>query len=215
MQPSGDIAVSTTYSKGFLMSTSLNVLRTALLAGATLMSLLIASCDSIIDASSIDVPIEVNISGDAVNPSIPSSNDACTDLTTQSAFSDNVARIRGGRVSDVTLKITDLTNPTFTSGTLSTQVFSRVSLTLQFDQQYGDTRVYTLGEFTNVSLADLMSQPRSLVLHGDANDAIGKMISQPKFCVTVSYGSLASGPASADYIRATLAMTLAFEARTL
>jgi NADH dehydrogenase len=65
------------------------------------------------------------------------------------------------------------------------------------------------------SLADLMSQPRSLVLHSDANEAIGKMTSQPKFCVTVSYGSLASGPASADYIRAALAMTLTFEARTL
>lgn len=196
-------------SKGFFF------VRTALLAGATLMSMLIASCDSIIDASSINVPIEVNISGDAVNPSIPSSDDACTDLTTQSAFNDNVARIRGGRVSDLTLRITDLTNPVFTSGTLSTQVFSRVTLTLRFDQQYGDARVYTLGEFTNVSLADLMSQPRSLVLHGDANDAIGKMTSQPKFCVTVSYGSLASGPASADYIRAALAMTLTFEARTL
>ena len=197
------------------MSRSFSFVRTAVLAGAALMSMLIASCDSIIDVSSIDVPIEVNISGDAVNPSIPSSDDACTDLTTKSAFNDNVARIRSGRVSDLTLRITDLTNPVFTSGTLSTQVFSRVTLTLRFDQQYGDARVYTLGEFTDVSLADLMSQPRSLVLHSDANEAIGKMTSQPKFCVTVSYGSLASGPASADYIRAALAMTLTFEARTL
>ena len=189
--------------------------RYLLLASMVVFSVALNGCDALIDAASIDVPIAVTIVGEATNAAIPSTDEACTDLSSEKAFSDNVARIKGGTVSDVTLRITDLTNPSFTSGTLSSQIFSRVALTLRFDPTYGDTRVYTLGEFTNVSLADLMSAPCSMVLHSDANAAIAKMTTQPKFCVTTSYGAFASGPAQADYIRAVVGMTLKFEARTL
>lgn len=187
----------------------------AMLVSITMMSLVLSGCDSIIDAASISVPISVTLTGESTNASIPKTEESCDDLTSQKTFNDNVARIRGGSISDLTLHITDLTNPTFTSGTLASQVFSRVTFTLRFDPSYGDTRVYKLGEFTNVSLADLMSAPRSLALHSDANDAIAKMASQPKFCVTTDYGAFASGPAQADYIRAVVEMTLKFEARTL
>lgn len=187
----------------------------AMLLSIAVLSISLLGCDAIIDAAAIDVPISVTFTGEAANPTIPSADASCSDLTSQQAFTDNVARLRGGSISDVTLRITDLTNPTFTSGTLSSQVFSRVTLTLSFDPEYGDTRVYTLGEFTDVSLADLMSAPRSLALHSDAAAASAKMITQPKFCVTVSYGAFASGPARADYIRAVVGMKLNFEVRTV
>jgi hypothetical protein len=186
-----------------------------MLMSIAVLSISLLGCDAIIDAAAIDVPISVTITGEATNPTIPSADASCSDLTSQQAFTDNVARLRGGSISDVTLRITDLTNPTFTTGTLSSQVFSRVTLTLSFDPEYGDTRVYTLGEFTDVSLADLMSAPRSLALHSDAAAASAKMITQPKFCVTVSYGAFASGPARADYIRAVVGMKLNFEVRTV
>ena len=190
-------------------------LRYTVLSSILALSIALTGCDALVDATNIEVPIAVSIVGDATNATIPSTDASCTDLSNERDFTDNVARIRGGSISDVTLRITDLTNPTFTLGTLSSQVFSRVTLSLSFDPSYGDTRVYTLGEFTNVSLADLMSAPRSLALHSDATAAIEKMSSQPKFCVTVSYGAFASGPAQADYIRAVINMNLKFEARTI
>jgi hypothetical protein len=197
------------------MATTTRSASLAMLLSIAVLSISLLGCDAIIDAAAIDVPISVTITGEATNPTIPSADASCSDLSSQQAFADNVARIRGGSVSDVTLHITDLVNPTFTSGTLSSQVFSRVTLTLLFDPEYGDTRVYTLGEFTDVSLADLRSAPRSLALHSDAGDACAKMSTQPKFCVTVSYGAFASGPARADYIRAVIGMKLKFEARTI
>lgn len=197
------------------MSTYIYAIRIFVLSSIVISSVALNGCDALVDATSIDIPITVSIVGDATNAAIPSTDEACTDLSAEQTFADNIARIKGGTVSDVTLRITDLTNPTFTSGSLSSQTFSRVALTLRFDPAYGDSRVYTLGEFTNVSLADLMSAPRSLVLHSDANAAVSKMTTQPKFCVTMSYGAFTSGPAQADYIRAVVGMTLKFEARTL
>lgn len=175
----------------------------------------LTSCDKVLDASSIGVPITVSFTAEAANATVPLVSEACTDLTTKKAFNDNISLISGGSVSDVTMIITELTNPTFTSGTLDSQIFTSVKFTLSFDPSYGDTRTYTLGEFTNVSLSQLMNGKRSLVLHSDANEAIAKMKTQPKFCVTTTYGPLISGPARADVIRATIDMTLKFDARVL
>ncbi len=175
----------------------------------------LTSCDKVLDASSIGVPITVNFTAEAANATVPLVSEACADLTTKKAFNDNISLISGGTASDVTMMITELANPTFTSGTLESQIFTSVKLTLSFDPSYGDTRTYTLGEFTNVSLSQLMSGKRSLVLHSDANEAIAKMKTQPKFCVTTTYGPLLSGPARADKISATIDMTLKFEARVL
>ncbi|MCX6139893.1 MAG: hypothetical protein NTX15_03540 [Candidatus Kapabacteria bacterium] len=174
-----------------------------------------SGCEEISKAATFSVPITISVSPKSDNPTIPKTDQSCTDMSTNKDFMDNKDKISGGKVKEAFFQITTLTNPVFTSGTAADQTFSTCSFTLTFDPVYGDARVYNLGTFTNVKLSDLLAGRMAVPVNTDFEDAIKLIPRRPKFCFNAVYGSFNTGPASASFIQGKLDVTIDFSVSAL
>jgi len=181
--------------------------------------LFISSCDAITNAAKLKIPITVTIYPKGDNPVIPMTDEDCADLSTNKDFIDNKDQFEGATVKDLSVLITDLTNPVFASGTVNDQVFSHVKITLVFDPAYGDPNVYEIGTLTNVSLASVLGPaggtPLMIPKSTGADAAVALILQRPKFCVSVDYGPMNTGAASATFIQAKVDLTINFEASAI
>jgi hypothetical protein len=197
------------------MNLSSRLLSLAVVTLLAVASVGISSCDAITQAATIGVPITIDLYPASINPSIPTEDIDCADMTTIKDYQDNKDKIKRGELKTATFQILELNGPTFET---SAAVFSSVSFTLEFDATYGDTKVYNLGTFTNVPLADLLAGPMTVTLSADAQSAIDKIVAgREKFCVKAVYGPFNApiGAASADYLRGKISLTIDFKAEVL
>ncbi|NQW30029.1 MAG: hypothetical protein HQ472_05900 [Ignavibacteria bacterium] len=186
-----------------------------LLLGVTLSSLSFLGCDAINAAATFKIPITVTVRPTGVNPTLPTTNISCEDLSTNTDFSDNKDKIKSGNVKEAFFQIERLDDPIFTSGVIADQVFTVCTFVMVFDPIYGDMKEYQLGTFTNISMQDLITSRMPITLNSDIVAAIGLIPSRPKFCFKATYGPLVSGPASASFIGGKLDVVLDFTASAL
>ncbi|MBK6292206.1 MAG: hypothetical protein IPP80_06930 [Ignavibacteria bacterium] len=174
-----------------------------------------SGCEELANATTFTVPITITVRPESNNPSIPKTDQACKDMSTETSFMDNKDKISGGKVKEAFFQIIDLTDPVFASGTINDQIFTSCSFTLTFDASYGDVKVYNLGTFTNVKLSDLIAGKMAVPVSADFEEAIKLIPRRPKFCFNAVYGSFNTGPASAAHIQGKLDVTIDFEASAL
>jgi hypothetical protein len=198
-------------------STSFRVAGAAVIV--CLLPALIGGCEAITNAAKLKIPIPVAFTLKADNPSIPFNSEDCTDLSTNTDYNNNKDSFEGATVKDITILVTDLTDPIFTSGTIADQQFTNVRVTMVFDPSYGDTKVYELGTLSNVSLAAIHGPTGGTAMNvpkgSDADVAAALILNRPKFCVRVDDGALNTGPASAKHIEAKVELTINFEASAI
>lgn len=190
-----------------------------LLCLSALVVLVSGGCDAITNAAKIKIPIEVKVYPKSDNPNIPMVDADCADLSTNKDYIDNKDQFEGATVKDVSAIITDLVDPVFASGTANDQVFTNITVHLTFDPSYGDPTVYEIANLTNVSLPGVLAPmggtPLMLPKSPGADAAIAKILQRPKFCVSVNYGPMNTGPATAKFIQATIVLTVNFEASAI
>jgi len=185
---------------------------TSLFVAATLL-MVVSGCDALTDATTVDVPIDIKVYPQSINPSIPQVDEDCVDLNSIKDYADNKDMIKGGSLQRITFQVTDLQNPSFDP---QTAVMQTLDLTLEFDASYGDPKVYNLGSFTDLAFASAYGAPMTVPVTDDAKAVITKILAgREKFCVKASYGPLTSGPASATFLKGALIMTVKFEASVL
>ena len=178
-----------------------------------IVGLMSYGCDAIANATSVDVPIDVVLHPESVNPDIPTVDIDCADLNSIKDYADNKDMIEGGELQKATFKVTDLIAPTFEP---ATAVLTDMNFHLEFDPVYGDTKSYHIGAFSMLAFNDVMTSPMDIPLNDDARAAISKILAgQEKFCIKASYGPLTTGPASASYLRGELTLTVKFKASVL
>ena len=174
-----------------------------------------SGCEELANATTFTVPITLTVSPESNNPTIPKTDQSCTDMSTNTSFMDNKDKISGGTVKEAFFQIIDLKDPVFTSGTIADQSFTTCSFTLTFDPSYVDVKVYNLGTFTNVKLSDLLAGRMAVPVSTDFEEAIKLIPRRPKFCFNAVYGTLNTGPATASHIQGKLDVTINFEAKAL
>ena len=177
------------------------------------MSISIAGCEALTEAASFNVPIDIELYPESISPAIPTVDVDCTDLAELKDYQDNKDAITGGELTGITFQIIELTAPDFTP---SGSDFTTVSFTLTFDPEYGDTKVYDLGTFSDINVGGLMTSAMTIPVTDDAREALDKILGgQEKFCCTASYGPLSTGAGSADYLMGELILSIDFTASAL
>ena len=177
------------------------------------MSISIAGCEALTEAASINVPIDIELYPESISPALPTLDMDCTDLAEIKDYQDNKDLISGGELTGITFQILELTAPDFPPSSSS---FTTVTFTLNFDPDYGDSKTYELGTFSDVNIGDLMTSPMTIPVTDDARAALEKILEgQEKFCCTASYGPLNSGAGSADYLMGELILSIDFTASAL
>lgn len=173
-------------------------------------ALVTTGCEEITDAATINVPMTVDLYPTSINPNVPEVDADCVDLSEDSDYNDNKDKIKGGELKSVTFQITQLDQPQFDP---QTAVFSTVTFTLKFDEQYNDSKVYNLGTFNNVAVKDVMNAPMNIPVTNDAKQAIDLIArGRAKFCTECSYGPFTSGPGGAAYLKGHLQLKIDFKA---
>ena len=180
-----------------------------------IVSIGISSCEAITEAATVGVPITIELFPESINPTIPTEDVDCADMASFKDYQDNKDMIKSGEPKDAYFEIEELQNPTFNT---AVAVFSFVRFQLEFDASYGDSKVYDLGTFTNVSLQSLLDGPVQVPITDDSRQAINKIVDgQEKFCVKAVYGAFNApiGAASASYLKGKLSLTIDFKAEVL
>ena len=171
------------------------------------------SCDALNEATEIDVPIDITFWPESESLTIPHDQVDCVNMAEIKDYADNKDAIESAELLSATFMIDDLRFPSFDP---ATAVMTTLNFTLVFDEEYGDTKVYNIGTFTDIPFADVMGVEKDIPLNADANAAIQKILAgQEKFCVTASYGPLDSGAADAGYLLSKIVLTVKFKASVI
>jgi hypothetical protein len=172
-----------------------------------------SACEQIADATSVDVPINVNLAFNASPATFPSVDNECVDLTSNKDFNDNKDKIDGGELSSIAFQITELSGADFNP---ETAIISNVRFVLRFDPSYGDNTEYEVGTFSNIKIKDLLSQSYNVNVTPIINTVIGEIPDRPKFCVYATYGALNGAPISnAASLRCSLSLQFRFKVPTI
>lgn len=180
-----------------------------------LVGTLIGGCEAITNAAKFKVPITVTIHPKSDNPVVPFVDEDCTDLSTNKDFIDNKDKFEEATVKEIKVLISQLVDPEFTSGSIADQYFSHIKVYLTFDPIYNDPTVYEIGVLQNISLASILGPiggtPMIVPKSSGADAAVSLILHRPKFCVSVDYGAMNTGPARAKFIQADADLTISFE----
>ncbi|GMV53669.1 MAG: hypothetical protein D8M52_09340 [Chlorobi bacterium] len=195
----------------------INILRVlAVLIAVISAPLFINGCDLLADATTINVPITVTINPASDKPSLPNVSEDCVDLSTNQDYIDNKDKFKGATIKSIAGIITNLNNPVFTAGTLAEQKLSFIKVHLVFDPIYQDNKVYEIASVSNVALRDVLASegaaPMNIAVTPDANSAARLILERPKFCFRISYGTMNTGPVTADFIKSKFDIIINFEA---
>lgn len=173
-------------------------------------TLVTTGCEEITNAATVKVPLTVDLYPTSTNPTIPQTDVDCIDLTENSDYNDNKDKIKGGELKSASFELEELYGAQFDPQTV---VFSTVTFTLKFHEDYGDSKVYQLGTFTNVAMKSLFDAPMNIPVTSDAKAAIDLIArGRAKFCTECQYGPFTTGAGSASYLKGHLQLKIDFKA---
>lgn len=190
--------------------------------GASL-SLILNGCDAITKAAQIDVPVEITIPITGTGNFVPKTSSDCQDLSTNKDVMDNKDKIDGGTVSEAWILLSTVQDPVFSNPAvnMTNAMFSNVTFYLTFPADFGDTKQYKLGEFSNVKLSDLMmpgtkGKGYSVPVSSEVNAAISLIKTRLRFCTVSAYGTFQDGTtATAANVVGQIKFTIKFKVNTI
>lgn len=144
-----------------------------------------AGCEAINNLTLVDVPITITLNPSVSNSVLPyTAPPECNDLTSNTKFNDNKAKIKSGSISQLTFQVMTYDG----SPTSDKAVYDKIEYKLKFDPSYGDANEYVLGSFSNVRVDSLMASAQKITVNNtDLNTAISKIKDRPKFCIYSTY----------------------------
>jgi hypothetical protein len=194
----------------------------AICIGASL-SMMLNGCDALTKATQIDVPVEITVPIAGTGNFVPKTSSDCQDLSTNKDVMDNKDKIDGGSVSEAWILLSTVQNPVFSnpSVNMTNATFSKVSFYLTFPPEFGDTKQYKLGEFSDVKLSDLMlpgskGKGYSIPVSSEVNAAIGLIKTRLRFCTVSTYGTFQDGTtATSTNVLGQVKFTIKFKVNTI
>lgn len=187
------------------------------------MSLMINGCDAITKATQIGVPVEITIPIAGTGNFVPKTSTDCQDLSTNKDVMDNKDKIAGGSVSEAWILLNTVQNPVFSnpSVNMTNATLSKVTFYMTFPPEFGDTKQYKLGEFSNVKLTDLMvpgtnGKGYAIPVSSEVNEAIGLIKDRLRFCTVSTYGTFQDGTtATSTNVAGQVKFTIKFKINTI